>query len=362
MGDVLSFTHEGEFIAAGERTDQDWIDAGKVIARKEVMTNREKGEWFNGVKGSRGRPQKGDLGSPLSTKEICKLAGIDHGHAKVCGRVVTAFPTVESQGGLSWTVCRSLLPAYTLWVVNVGAKKAAENMGRLISDAAAGKQFMSDFDPGYQYRGPWSVADAVRQVAFITGKEVRVENKQADNSKKVIIGAVEKAVESLPKKKAAAILKAVSAEVARETKKLQDTFSDAVNAAVTERLKDVLDPMIAEHRERIEQAKSSQQIANNRLKGVPALMTRAEFKLVLNCLHPDRAPADRRAKFGEAFATIKRLEEDDDDKYLEEFAKNMKPATSSFGEILRNNIQEQIEANKLAENHDSGKADKPEAE
>jgi len=47
--------------------------------------------------------------------------------------------------------------------------------------------------------------------------------------------------------------------------------------------------------------------------------------------------------------SIKRLEEDDDDKYLEEFAKNMKPATSSFGEILRNNIQEQLEANKAQE-------------
>ena len=47
--------------------------------------------------------------------------------------------------------------------------------------------------------------------------------------------------------------------------------------------------------------------------------------------------------------SIKRLEEDDDDKHLEEFAKNMKPTTSSFGEILRNNIQEQIEANKIQE-------------
>jgi small subunit ribosomal protein S1 len=47
--------------------------------------------------------------------------------------------------------------------------------------------------------------------------------------------------------------------------------------------------------------------------------------------------------------SIKRLEDDDDDKYLEEFAKNMKPATSSFGAILGNSIQEQIEANKTAE-------------
>jgi hypothetical protein len=182
-------------------------------------------------------------------------------------------------------------------------------MKRLISDAAAGKQFMDDFDPDYKYRGPWTVVDARRQVAFITGKQVRVEHKQADKTKKVIIGVVEKAVADLPKRKADTIVKAVSIEVARETKKLQDTFSDAVNAKVTEKLKGALDPMIAEHRERIEQAKISQKIASNRLKGVPALMTKAEFKLVLNCLHPDRAPADRRDKFAEAFGVIKRLEE-----------------------------------------------------
>ncbi|MCD4719990.1 MAG: S1 RNA-binding domain-containing protein, partial [Desulfobacula sp.] len=59
--------------------------------------------------------------------------------------------------------------------------------------------------------------------------------------------------------------------------------------------------------------------------------------------------------------SIKRLEEDDDDKYLEEFAKNMKPATSSFGEILRTNIQEQIEANKVqdVQNQDSEETDQP---
>ncbi len=59
--------------------------------------------------------------------------------------------------------------------------------------------------------------------------------------------------------------------------------------------------------------------------------------------------------------SIKRLEKDDDDKYLEKFAKNMKPATSSFGEILRTNIQEQIEANKVQDeqNQDTEETDKP---
>ena len=56
--------------------------------------------------------------------------------------------------------------------------------------------------------------------------------------------------------------------------------------------------------------------------------------------------------------SIKRLEEDDDDKFLEDFAKNMKPATSSFGEILRTNIQEHIEAqkNQEAKKHEDDEA------
>src|SRR6056297_7161 len=44
--------------------------------------------------------------------------------------------------------------------------------------------------------------------------------------------------------------------------------------------------------------------------------------------------------------SIKRLDEDDDDRYLAEIAKSSKPAASAFGEMLRNNIQEKLEAEK----------------
>ncbi len=40
--------------------------------------------------------------------------------------------------------------------------------------------------------------------------------------------------------------------------------------------------------------------------------------------------------------SIKRLDEDEDEAVFKDFTKNMKPATSSFGELLRDNIQEQI--------------------
>lgn len=42
--------------------------------------------------------------------------------------------------------------------------------------------------------------------------------------------------------------------------------------------------------------------------------------------------------------SIKRLEEEDE-KEFEDFAKNMKPATSQFGEMLRDNLKEQLETN-----------------
>ncbi|GAB6144675.1 30S ribosomal protein S1 [Desulfocicer niacini] len=38
--------------------------------------------------------------------------------------------------------------------------------------------------------------------------------------------------------------------------------------------------------------------------------------------------------------SIKRLEEEEEEDIIQDFAKNMKPATSSFGELLRNNLEE----------------------
>ena len=62
--------------------------------------------------------------------------------------------------------------------------------------------------------------------------------------------------------------------------------------------------------------------------------------------------------------SIKRLEDDDDEKVLEEFAKNMKPAKSQFGELLRDNIQEQLNSRKDeddGEEEDGGEEDSDEA-
>ena len=55
--------------------------------------------------------------------------------------------------------------------------------------------------------------------------------------------------------------------------------------------------------------------------------------------------------------SIKRLDEDEDEAVFKDFTKNMKPATSSFGELLRDNLQEQI-----ASQQDKGDDDTKEEE
>jgi small subunit ribosomal protein S1 len=57
--------------------------------------------------------------------------------------------------------------------------------------------------------------------------------------------------------------------------------------------------------------------------------------------------------------SIKRLE-DDDEKAFEDFAKNMKPATSQFGEMLRDNLKEQMETNGKVEEKTEAPAAEPE--
>jgi len=52
-------------------------------------------------------------------------------------------------------------------------------------------------------------------------------------------------------------------------------------------------------------------------KGIPAQMSEADYKFLLNVLHPDRAPGDRREKFARAFDIVRKL-----DAYIEAFKPN----------------------------------------
>jgi hypothetical protein len=311
---------------AGEKTDQDYIQEIVAEGRREAETARQRGERFNRIKLSRtvanaqNPSKKNEYGSihtrSMSAKELYEEArridpnATTYNHAATAGRVVECFPTEASQRGLSFTACEQLIVAWNHLKKDSALtdSQRKDKFARLVSDCSAAIPFMADPNPDYVYTEPFTVADVRRQVDIVTGKQVSVESKQIGNTKTVVVGAVEKAVEGLPKKKAAIIVKAVSVEIEREVKKLQAAFSDEVNKKAEEIAKNKTASLWEAGTKFKEKAELMSKLAENRLKGASALMTKAEFRLILNCLHPDRAPADRREKFSEAFGVVKRLE------------------------------------------------------
>jgi len=84
-----------------------------------------------------------------------------------------------------------------------------------------------------------------------------------------------------------------------------------LNAFVAGKVHEETAAQRVEMNKRIEEADDTVRSYNVAIKKINDFMTLDEYRLVLNCLHPDRAPENRRARFAEAFAVMKRL-----DKYF----------------------------------------------
>jgi hypothetical protein len=100
---------------------------------------------------------------------------------------------------------------------------------------------------------------------------------------------------------------AVQRAIDAEASKLAKEFHGVVEEAVREKVKVNTAHLIEEMTADIAEAKRKERNYDKALAGLKGFMTRDEFRLILNCLHPDRAPEDRRERFAEAFAVMNRL-------------------------------------------------------
>jgi hypothetical protein len=89
---------------------------------------------------------------------------------------------------------------------------------------------------------------------------------------------------------------------------LQRDYESTVQKAVAERVAQLLETERERLREAIDRNNSMMKNFLARRDGIKQAMTKKEFQLLLNCLHPDRAPADRTDRFTEAFRIAKRLQ------------------------------------------------------
>lgn len=101
---------------------------------------------------------------------------------------------------------------------------------------------------------------------------------------------------------------ALDGEFNKRVTTLQQSYQDEVNRRVNE----LMDDKFKEERARLKDAlaETHEELLQwkRRKFGVAQAISKSEFKLVLNCLHPDRAPEDRRDKYAQAFGSIKKLE------------------------------------------------------
>jgi hypothetical protein len=111
---------------------------------------------------------------------------------------------------------------------------------------------------------------------------------------------VEKLMETLP----ASATKKTKAALTHVVNDLRHDFETEVEHVVKERLKAQRDKL----HELEKEAKEELDRARNLSMNLDGLMTEEEYRLIRGCLHPDRAPDDRKSAFSKAFDVFTRLE------------------------------------------------------
>jgi len=157
---------------------------------------------------------------------------------------------------------------------------------------------------------PDHVAWIDRGVAYIydetQGKrEAEQDNDDKDNAQNTdtekLWGEFEVQISDLPLKYQKPIRSTITA--ARHA--LDTELERRVVAAVVTERKRLIDLGNAAEQERQE----LQKLQQTALKHYDAWISKDEHRFVLNCLHPDRAPEDRKERFGRAFDIVRRLEQ-----------------------------------------------------
>lgn len=315
MGELIEMAQE--ILVAGEKSDQELIDEGKRLVK---LAGRGLGEWFNRVKlgrseakslsGTRNVPDK------MTARQICAaIPDMSYSTAKQYGQIVTAFPTEASQRGFTWTQCHKMMPAYNHFIA---AGQLDEFHETWMERAVAGEPYRRDPGEAYIYTGPWSNEDIRRQVSLLTKNKLPAKSDKLSETTLATVANLDPVFTELKitKRKEAKVRAAVAREVKRIEKDVKGHFIDEVNAAAdkiamerTKELREIAEVQRIASTKAREKYERGLKVVEAREKRLPMFMTKSEFKLIQNCLHPDRVPEDRKTKFTKAFDIFNRLAE-----------------------------------------------------
>lgn len=105
-------------------------------------------------------------------------------------------------------------------------------------------------------------------------------------------------------KATAALEGAYSAKIAT----LQSSYEAEISKGIEARIGPELEVERNRAKEIIDRNQRMLENFTARRDGIKQVITKKDLQLILNCLHPDRAPDDRKERFGEAFHAAKKLQ------------------------------------------------------
>lgn len=245
-------------------TEEEFFEAGRFLSRIEQGMQWAIGDWYNAIERGTGNKYHNVEGK----KSACERAGIDPKTAATYASVCSVFTNSTRVEQVSFDVHRRIAVR----------DLTSEQRLYLLSQAASQR---------------WSGSRITKERDRLLGRDERVPLLTFD-------AKVEKLMETLP----AAATKKTKTALKQVVADLRHDFETEVEHVLQDRLK--------AQRERLhkleKEAQEERDRARNLRMNLDGLMTEEEYRLVRSCLHPDRAPEDRKTQFTKAFDIFTRLE------------------------------------------------------
>lgn len=236
-------------------TEEEFFAAGQFLSRVEKGTQWAIGDWYNAI--------------PWGDKEAaCARAGLNYKSAIIYGRVASDFEISKRLDNLSFN----------------------HYMKLAINDLTPDQRF---FLLEQSVANGWPSTRLTKERDRLLGRDDRVPLLTFD-------GKVQRLIETLPP----TATKKTKAALSQVVNDLRHDFETEVEHVVRERLKDQRERLTAREKEVLAERERVRELRTN----LDGLMTEEEYRFVRGCLHPDRAPEDRRQQFGKAFDIFTRLE------------------------------------------------------
>ena len=236
-------------------TEDEFFEAGRFLARVEQGMQWAIGDWYNAI--------------PWGDKPAaCEKAGINYRTATTYGAVSARFQ-------------------FTRRIVNC----SFSHYQKLVSEQLTTEQ--RDHLLIQSEKNGWSLSRLSSERDRMLGRDERVPLLTFETK-------VEKLMETLP----ASATKKTKAAINQVVSDLRHDFETEVEHVVKERLKQQRDRLHALEKEAQEERDQARALRMN----LDGLMTEEEYRTIRGCLHPDRAPEDRKQVFGKAFDIFTRLE------------------------------------------------------